>query len=173
MSELEKCRTQVYRCTRCMVCSSKYDWDKKVYRSCPPGEHSAGFWTNLPAGRTAIAMEIFEGNLTLPDISDAALEAIYECTLCANCRQQCGSMDMTTGKPLIDVPATVKALRADLFEAGVEVPEAVIKFGEAIEKTNNIFGAPIEERADWLTPEIKVATDADTIFFPGCLAAYR
>jgi heterodisulfide reductase subunit D len=31
----------------------------------------------------------------------------------------------------------------------------------------------MEERADWLTPDIKVATDADTVFFPGCLASYR
>ncbi|MFC2009771.1 hypothetical protein ACFLT3_02455, partial [Chloroflexota bacterium] len=156
-----------------MVCSSKYDYDKKVYRSCAVGEHSAGFWTNLPAGRTAIALEIIDGNLTLSDLTNVSIEAIYECTLCANCRQQCGALDLETFEPVIDIPAIVKALRADIFAAGVEVPEGVARFGEAIEKTYNIFGAPKEERADWLLPEIKVATYADTVFFPGCLAAYR
>ncbi len=170
MSELEKVRADAYSCVRCMVCSSKYSYDQKVFRVCPLWEHSVGFWTNLPAGRNQIALEILEGRLTL---SEAPVEAIYECLLCGNCRQQCGALDMTTGKPVIDTPAIVKALRADLFAAGVAVPEAVIKFGEAIEKTYNIFGAPVEERADWLLPEIKVATDANTVFFPGCLAAYR
>ncbi|MGW8178642.1 MAG: (Fe-S)-binding protein [bacterium] len=80
---------------------------------------------------------------------------------------------METLKPLIDVPAIVKALRADLFAAGVEVPDGVMRFGEAVEKTYNIFGAPMEKRADWLLPEIKVATDADTVYFPGCHAAYQ
>lgn len=170
MSELEKYRKGVTRCIRCGVCRSKYNWDDKVFRVCPAGEHSAGFWTNFSVGRVGVALEILEGNLPL---SDAPVEAIYECLLCGNCRQVCGALDLTTFKPLIDHPAIVKAMRADLFAAGVEVPEGVNMFGEAIERRHNVFGAPVEERADWLLPEIKVETDADTVFFPGCLAAYR
>jgi len=173
MAELEKYRSQVYSCTRCGQCGVKYDYSQKVFGVCPPGEHSAGFYTNLPSGRLGIALEIFEGNLTLSDLSGTTVEAIYECTLCANCREKCESINMETLQPLIDVPAIVKALRADLFAAGVEVPEGVMRFGEAVEKTYNIFGAPMEKRADWLLPEIKVATDADTVYFPGCHAAYQ
>ena len=170
MSELEKYLRGVNGCVRCGICRTKYNPDEKIFRVCPTGEHSAGFWTNFPVGRVGVALDILEGNLSL---SDAPVEAIYECTLCANCRQVCGALDMTTFKPLVDVPAITKAMRADLFAAGVEVPEGVAMFGEAIEKTYNIFGAPMEERADWLLPEIKVETDADTVYFPGCLAAYR
>ncbi|MFC2009453.1 (Fe-S)-binding protein, partial [Chloroflexota bacterium] len=170
MSEIEKYRNRVLRCIRCGVCRAKYSWDEKVFRVCPVGEHSAGFWTNFPSGRVGMALEVLEGRL---DISDLPVEAIYECTLCANCRETCGALDMETVTPLIDHPAIVKALRADMFAAGVEVPEAVLKMGEAVEKSYNIYGAPKEERADWLTPDIKVATDAVTIFFPGCLIAYR
>ena len=158
------------RCIRCGICRVKYDHFQKIYRGCPPGEHSAGFWPNFPAGRVGVALEILEGRL---DLSDAPVEAIYECTLCANCRQICGAVDMTNGKPLIDVPAIMKALRADLFSAGVEIPYGVTIFGDNIERTCNILGAPKEERVDWLTPDIKVETDADTVFFPGCLTAYR
>jgi len=170
MSELEKHRRGVTRCIRCGICRNKYNWDEKIFRVCPAGEHSAGFWTNFPPGRIGVALDILQGKLAL---SDAPVEAIYECLLCGNCREKCGAMDTTTFKPLIDTPAIIKAMRADLFSAGVEVPKGVAMFGEAIEKTHNVFGAPAEERADWLLPEIKVDTDADTVYFPGCLAAYR
>ncbi|MFC2009756.1 (Fe-S)-binding protein, partial [Chloroflexota bacterium] len=173
MAELEKVRYQVNRCFRCNICRNKYIYDEKIFRVCPAGEHSAGFWTNFPSGKIATVWEILEGRLTLSDLSGAPVKAIFECTLCANCREKCGATDLSTFKPLIDQPTIIKALRADIFAAGVEVPEGVVKMGEGIEKVYNVFGAPIEERADWLTPEIKVATDADTVFFPGCLAAYR
>jgi len=170
MLELEKYKKSVQKCIRCGICRVKYDHFQKIYRGCPPGEHSAGFWPNFPAGRVGVALEILDGRL---DLSDAPIEAIYQCTLCANCRQICGAVDMTNGKPLIDVPAIMKALRADLFTAGIEIPEGVVMFGDNIEKTHNVFRAPKEERVDWLLPEIKVETDADTVFFPGCLTAYR
>jgi heterodisulfide reductase subunit D len=170
MAEIEKYRTSVNRCIRCGMCRSKYDYFEKVFRVCPSGEHSAGFWTNFPGGRVWTVKEILDGRLK---ITDAPVEAIYLCLLCGNCREKCGMTDLTTGKPMINVPAIVKALRADLFAAGVEVPAGVAMFGEAIEKKHNVFGAPVEERADWLLPEITVETDADTVYFPGCLAAYR
>jgi len=170
MSELEKYRSSVLRCIRCGVCRSKYSWDEKIFRVCPAGEHSAGFIANHPFGRVALALEVLEGNLS---IFDVPVDAIFECTLCANCREVCGALDMETMAPLINHPAIVKALRADMFAAGVEVPEGVVKMGEAVERTCNIYGAPKEERADWLLPEIKVTADADTVFFPGCLIAYR
>ncbi len=170
MSELEKYKYSVYRCLRCGICRAKYNCDEKVFRVCPAGEHSAGFWTNYAGGRIALAREILDGRLK---ITDVPAEAVYECLLCGNCKEKCGSLDMTTFQPLIDSPAICKALRADMFAAGVAVPEGVRMFGENLEKTHNVFGAPVEERVEWLTPDIKVETDADTIFFPGCLAAYR
>ena len=167
---LEEYRNRVYRCTRCGVCRAKYDYFDQIFRVCPAGEHSAAFWTNFPSGRIAVAREILEGNLTY---LDAPVEAIYDCTLCANCREVCGAMDMETLTPLVDHPAIIKAMRADMFAAGVEIPEGVIRFGEAVERTHNIFGAPAEERASWWLPELKVEKDADTVYFPGCLASYR
>jgi len=167
---LEEYRDKVYRCIRCGLCRAKYDYFDKIFRVCPVGEHSGGFESYFPRGRLAVALEILEGNLTY---SDALAKVIYDCTLCANCREVCGAMDTTTAKPLIDTPAIVKAMRADIFAAGVEIPEGAARFGDAVEKTYNIFGAPPEERVSWWLPELKVEKDADWVYFPGCLASYR
>ena len=170
MGELEKYSHGVYRCIRCNICRGKYDWDQKIFRVCPVGEHSRAFWTNFPSGRIGTALEILEGRLTT---SDAPVDAIYQCLLCGNCREKCEAIDMNTIRPLVDTPSIVKALRADLFAAGVEVPQGVIMLGEGVEKRHNVFGAPAEERIDWLTPDIEVETEADIVYFPGCLASYR
>jgi heterodisulfide reductase subunit D len=170
MAELEKYLRGVNGCVRCGICRSKYNPDSKIFRVCPSGEHSAGFWTNFPSGRVAVALEILDGRL---ELTDAPVEAIYECLLCANCRQVCGALDMTTGKPLVDHPSIVKALRADLFASGVKLPEAVEMFCKSIENSQNILGAPVAERNDWLTDDIKLDPTANTIYFPGCLSTYR
>ncbi len=167
--ELEKHYKGVYSCGRCGVCMRKYHLEG-VRGVCPVREHSSGFEPTFARGRIGVARAIMEGDL---EYSPEIARVVYECLLCGNCRQQCGALDMTTFKPLIDVPAITKAMRADIFAAGVEIPEGVTKFGEAIEKTYNIFGAPMEERTDWLLPETKVETDANTVYFPGCLATYR
>jgi len=170
MANIEKYLRGVKGCVRCGICRSKYNPDEKILRVCPTGEHSAGFWTDFPVGRVALALDILEGRL---ELSDVPVEDIYECTLCANCRQVCGATDMTTLQPLVDIPEIIKAMRADLFASGVEIPEAVNMYSDAIERTQNIFGAPAAERNSWLTPDIKLDTDADTIYFPGCLPSYR
>jgi heterodisulfide reductase subunit D len=170
MAQLKKYRTQVYSCVRCGVCRNKYSYSEKIFRVCPAGEHSAGFWSNFPIGRVGTALEILDGNLSL---SEAPVDAIFKCLLCANCRQVCGALDMETFQPLIDQPSIIKALRADLFDSGAKLPEAVNMFGQAIEKTRNILGAMIEERNDWITDDIQMDTTAETIYFPGCLSTFR
>jgi heterodisulfide reductase subunit D len=171
MAELEKYRNNVNRCIRCGICRAKYDHFEKVYRVCPSGEHTAGFWTNFPSGRVAVAKEILDGNLELKDVP---VQHVFECLLCGNCRQTCGAQDLSAGgAPLINHPHIVKALRAELFDSGVELPEAVGMFCNAIEKSQNVMGYPNEERADWVTDNIKLDPTADTIYFVGCLSSFR
>jgi heterodisulfide reductase subunit D len=167
--ELEKHIRGIYGCTRCGVCVHKYNtWGTK--RVCPIREHTAGLEPYSCRGRNQIARGVLEGTIELtPELAKVA----YTCLLCGNCRQACGCIDLDTFKPLISQPDITKALRADLFAAGVEIPEGMRMFGENVEKTHNILGGPVKGRTNWLTPDIKVATDADTVFFPGCLAAYR
>ena len=129
--ELEKQTKGIYSCLRCGVCVFKYD-PSGIKKVCPVREHTAGFEPYSSRGRIQIARAILEGDL---EYTPEMAKVIYQCLLCANCREACGQLDLTTLQPRIDVPAITKAMRADLFEAGVEVPEAVIKFGEAIEKT--------------------------------------
>ena len=168
--ELEKQIRGIYGCTRCGVCVHKYNpWGTK--RVCPIREHTGGLEPYSSRGRNQIAIGVLEGTIELsPELAEIA----YTCLLCGNCRQACGAMDLLNNmKPLISQPDIMKALRADLFAAGVELPEAVNMFSNAIERESNIFGAPAAERRDWLTPDIKLDTDADMIYFPGCLVTYR
>ncbi|MFC1925674.1 (Fe-S)-binding protein [Chloroflexota bacterium] len=168
--ELEKQIRGIYGCTRCGVCVHKYNpWGTK--RVCPIREHTVGFEPYASRGRNQMAKGVLEGTI---EVTPELAEVAYTCLLCGNCRQACGALDMTNNmQPLIVQPHIMKALRADLFASGVQLPEAVSMFSNAIERAQNIFGAPKEERNDWLTPDIKLDASADTIYFPGCLSTYR
>jgi len=171
MGELEKYRKGVTRCVRCGVCRSKYSLAQKVFRVCPSGEHTAGFWTNFPIGRVEVGRNVLEGRY---DITDAPVQAIYECLLCGNCRETCGAVDMETFGPLIDHPHIIKAIRAELYASGAELPPEVHMFCDAIEKSQNVMGYPNEERGDWVEEaDIKLDPNADTIYFVGCLSSFR
>jgi len=63
-------------------------------------------------------------------------------------------------------------MRADLFDSGAKVPEAVEMFGTGIEKTGNIFGAEAEDGVGSLLSE-QASKTADTVYFIGCLENYR
>ena len=167
--ELEKHVRGLYGCTRCGVCVHKYGpWgDKKV---CPIREHTVGFEPYSSRGRNQVAIGVLEGTI---EITPELAEVAYTCLLCGNCRQACGCIDLDTFQPMIVQPHINKALRADLFASGVELPDHVDMFSNAIEREANIFGSPMAERTDWLTPDIKLDADADTIYFPGCLSIYR
>jgi heterodisulfide reductase subunit D len=167
--ELEKHTKGIYGCVRCGVCVHKYGpWgDKKV---CPIREHTVGFEPYSCRGRNQVAQGVLEGTIEVtPELAKVA----YTCLLCGNCRQACGCIDLDTFQMKIVQTHINKALRADLFASGVELPEHVAMFSNAIEKSANVFGAPKEERADWVTDDIKLSKNAKTIYFPGCLSSYR
>jgi heterodisulfide reductase subunit D len=168
--ELEKHKRGIYGCTRCGVCVHKYNpWGTK--KVCPIREHTAGLEPYANRGRTQVARGVLEGTI---EVTPELAEVAYSCLLCGNCRQACGALDLKNRlKPLIVQPHINKALRADLFASGVKLPEHVNMFSNAIERSANIFGAPKEERTDWLTPDIKLDPKANTIYFPGCLSSYR
>ena len=169
--ELEKHVRGIYGCTRCGVCVHKYNpWGTK--KVCPIREHTVGFETYSSRGRNQIAREMLEGTVEItPEMADVA----YTCLLCGNCRQACGAIDLENElKPLIVQPHITKALRADLFTSGVELPNAVGMFCDAIEKSQNVMGYPNEERGDWVEEaDIKLDPNADTIYFVGCLSSFR
>jgi len=169
--ELEKHKRGIYGCVRCGVCVHKFNpWGTK--KVCPIREHTTGFETYASRGRTQVARGVLEGTIEVtPDLAEVA----YSCLLCGNCRQACGALDMENElKPLIVQPHINKALRADLFATGVELPPHVAMFCDAIEKSQNVMGYPNEERGDWVEEAgIKLDPNADTIYFVGCLSSFR
>ena len=168
--ELEKQKKAIYACTRCGVCVHKYSpWgDRQI---CPIREHTVGFEPYASRGRTQVARGVLEGTL---EITPELAEVAYTCLLCGNCRQACGCLDLETFKPKIIQPHITKALRADIYASGVELPDAVNMFCDTVERTQNVMGYSNEERADWVDDaDIKLDPNADIVYFVGCLSSFR
>ncbi|NIR87214.1 disulfide reductase, partial [Candidatus Bathyarchaeota archaeon] len=86
------------------------------------------------------------------------------CTTCGFCKERC---------PLgVDTVKINEILRAELVKKGFTRPEHDA-FTKRIERVNNPYGEPHEERMKWLPSEAKVAGKADTAYFIGCTTAYR
>ncbi len=169
MGELDKVKKQLYSCGRCGVCMRKY-LPPKVKGVCPVREHSSGLESTYSRGRVQVAQGYYDH---LFEASPEMVQVVYDCLLCGNCRQQCGAVDLETFKPAVDVPAITKAFRADLFASGAQVPEGVRQLGLGVEKQHNVLNAPADTRADWVTDDIKIAKNANLIYFPGCITSYK
>ncbi len=169
--ELEKQKRGIYSCTRCGVCVHKYG-PYGTKRVCPIREHTAGHEPYANRGRIQVARGVLEGTI---EITPKLAEVAYTCLLCGNCRQACGSLDLQNDlKPKIIQPHINKALRADLYESGIELPDAVHQFCDTVEKTQNVMGYANEDRAEWAEEEdIKLDPNADLIYFVGCLTSFR
>ncbi len=169
MSELEKVRRSIYNCGRCGVCMRKVSLPK-MRGTCPVREHGSGFESDYSRGRVGVARSILEGEL---EYTPYLVQNVYECLLCGSCRQHCGALDAETFSAAIDCPKITKAMRADIFASGIAIPEGTRMLGENVEKTHNVLNAAPAERAEWLTPDIKVAQNADLVFFVGCITSYK
>ncbi|MDD5016678.1 MAG: (Fe-S)-binding protein [Eubacteriales bacterium] len=120
------------------------------WRNCPMANficsvsRETGIETNTPRGKMLVLSLLCNGSRTL---EKNVVNRIYECCLCGLCTQ-CGFDDT-------DIPAAIRAARADICEAGV-LPEEIKAFGEDIQK-DCVWGD--EERVTALIP-----SDKKTVF---------
>ena len=131
---LKRFHKGIYACSRCGICRAKYT--ETVRYVCPVREHTGGFEHYFGRGRVQIARGIIEEELTY---SDALAEVASTCLLCGNCREQCGSFDLKTGNPLVDPAAITRAMRTELFRAGMAI-DAHKMLASRIEKDKNSCG---------------------------------
>lgn len=163
---LEKYRYNIYRCTRCGVCRAKYN--EKVHYVCPVLENTAGFDHYCGRGRIATARGILEGEFAY---SDALIDVVYTCLGCENCREQCGSMDPETGKPLTDTARIVKAMREEIVELG-KGPKVMSEVARAVAEKKNSFGMSLEKKKA-LAQKFELPSTGDLLFFSGCYSVFR
>lgn len=155
--------------TRCIKCKGCY-WVEHTYM---PGTK---FMTRCPTatkyqfdsygayGKIRIGLAVKEGRI---EWTDKLLELIYEDPLCGACDVGCKrNLDMEIG-------LTLEALRVKAVQDGRGPMPAHKKIAENINTTHNSFGNVSNARKAWVTPDTKVAGQADILYFAGCATSYK
>ena len=148
--DLEEYRLDAQKCMRCGFCVVL----------CPIYDYST--WeSESPRGRMQLINGILGDELK---INDVIKDRMFECTLCAYCKDKCPA-----GVRTIDA---FKAIRRRLINEKY-TPDALNMLQEAIIESYNIFKHPSEARMDWieymdLEDKVKIAKKADVVYFTGC-----
>ena len=148
---------QIYGCGRCGYCLGGY-----LDEVCP-SRFIAGFESATARGRMLIARAILDRQL---QYSPRLAERLYTCFLCGACNAKCELAAK------IKITEITKALRSDIFSAGIEL-KRLSELCAVIANKHNIYDAPEEDRTTWIAPDIKIEEKADLLYFPGCVTAYR
>jgi Fe-S oxidoreductase len=157
----------VYRCIGCGVCKGGYE--RKV-SPCPVWISSGGFEVDAPRGMITVARAIIEGKL---NYTKELGELIFRCTACNNCQVLCGSIDLKTGKALIDPSEIIAAMKADMLEEGF-APPVVRDYLQSIYKYRNPWKEPPEKRCFWAKEAgVKEYKKGDEyLYFVDCEGSY-
>ena len=131
------------------------EWSPPL-RKCPSYEYFR-FRAYSAVGRGNLASLIFE-NSTFP-ITDDLLKIVYTCTSCGMCSEICQVF-----QPL----KTTWALREELVQRGIRLPEPLEKMHANMEKYNNVFG-PLQG------PQTiaGIPTRGKDLFFAGCNVRFK
>jgi len=111
-------------------------------------------------GRFVLSQQL-NANMLSPNASDL-LKVAYTCTACGFCDEVC------LNKPL----EVFMALREELIERGVAIPEAIEKVNNNVKVKHNVFGANPESRSEWRS-ELSLKNKGKYLYFAGCYASYR
>lgn len=94
------------------------------------------------------------------------VKAVYECTTCGACGQNCPAGIFTQ--------RLWPTLRAEMVRRGLGPLGPQSKMGGAIERTGNPYDKPAVERfAPWLPRQVQVAERAEIGYYAGCTGAYE
>ncbi|MCX5884731.1 MAG: (Fe-S)-binding protein [Proteobacteria bacterium] len=145
MKDLSLVSHFVYNCRKCGLCGSKFT--ARVPYVCPVKESTGGFEHSTARGKIILAQGLLEGAIRP---SRELAEIIYTCTLCGNCQIQCGSIDNSTGLPLVDTTQVIEAMRADLLREHPElVDQAYQTMFNSTRQYANPWGLPRTVKERW------------------------
>lgn len=156
---LEDVKEWLHYCGRCNSCKFIY----RDYRTSCPAYEKFFFDSYTSSGKIWIALDLYQGKY---DWSPSIVEKVFSCTLCGNCTIQC---QQEAGKHALDI---FEALREEAVERGLGPLDAHKTFLENINKVDNPYGDPKDDRFKGV-PEEYFNDDAEVIFFVGCTSAYR
>lgn len=147
-----------YCCAKCRNCCFTNEPD--YLPLCPAYQYYQSI-TCTGAGMNKLAANLFDKNVRL---SEELAGTVYRCTLCAACDEQC----VMSSKPT----RTCLNLRRELVGVGLAPPDALKKVRESIQKNNNLFGEPKENRLQFLKSKTGGKT-GDILLYLGCYISYR
>lgn len=163
---LSELKYELYRCTGFGVCKGNY---KPTVSPCPMTLGSAGFEAETPRGIMTMGRDILEGAV---DYSHELSQMLYKCTMCGNCRNLCGALDLTTFAPLFDPGEVGLAMRRDLVERGT-VPQPVRNLLESYQKRGNPFKTSQKHRGRWAEGTgIAEFKAQEYLLYVGCVGAF-
>ncbi len=96
---------------------------------------------------------------------DDFTKAVYECTTCGACGENC-----TVG---IFTQRLWPMLRKEMVRRGLGPIGAQALMPDLIRKTGNPYDMPAEERFSPWFPDVRVAENAETGYYAGCTGAYQ
>ena len=135
-----------WRCTACGTCRSAYDYGPPPFARpiCPSGTEFGfeGYYSSK--GKAAFARGIMDGTLDLDD--PELLDAIYKCTVCAGCQNQC----QVDYKP--HIPEVIEAMRRKAVQGGGGPLPLQKNLVQSMKNYNNPYQGPRRVRLDWTRP---------------------
>jgi Fe-S oxidoreductase len=143
--DLKSLEKEMLVCTQCGYCRSV----------CPIFE-DRGWDSSVARGRVILAYGLLKDRF---DIDDSVVEALYQCSTCADCERRCPSN--------VGVVDIVEAARKELF--GEHILEKHKVMAERIKKFSNPYGES-QSRADIFGKKPKKAKVG---YFIGCTPSYR
>ena len=169
---LEPYQRWIWNCQSCSTCQKG---PQNVFspagptpdRICPSYEKYPRL-TYSAQGRILAAKAFLEGTL---EVTDRFVESFYECTLCGACGpERMGRSSCSVHRQQVPI---FRALRADLVKMGKAPTEPYKKVAASIEKSGNRFGTAKAKRTQWVPAGMALPQKAETLYFPGCVAAFK
>jgi heterodisulfide reductase subunit D len=171
---LEELEDVIWRCTACGNCKAAYNYGPppEFGEICPSGAEFGFEGFMASKGKIAFARGILDGEL---EWNEEFLDAIYKCTVCAGCANQC-ELDH---KPFI--PEIIEAMRRKAVHEGVGPMPAQEKIVQSMKSYNNPYQGPRRVRTDWTRPFKKAKKPikdinkepAPVLFYVGCTGAFN
>jgi len=166
-AKLEDFRERLNLCLNCAACFYRgpivpHNWRElpppewqSPLKKCPSFEHYQ-FRSHTALGRLTLAALVWQKKFP---ITDDLIKILYTCTGCDMCNEIC-----QTFLPLY----SILALREEVVERGVALPEPLPEMNTNIKELHNIFGR--KSKAKWFE---KLPIEGDDVYFAGCYANYR
>ena len=174
ISTLEELEDKIWRCTACGNCKTAYKFGPppQFGEICPAGVEFGFDGMMASKGKIAFARGILDGQL---EWTDEFLDAIYKCTVCGGCQNQC-ELDH---KPFI--PEIIEAMRRKAVKDGVGPMPSQKKIIQSLSAYNNPYQGPRRVRTDWTRPFKKAKhpikdinkEPAEILYYVGCTGAFN